>query len=102
MSGLGGAADLATIVLGVAAAGGIVGWTGRRFFGFMRRWNRFLDDFEGTDERPGVTARPGVMARLQSIEETVVAELPKNGVPLGVKIDKLWQKYLTEAEREHS
>jgi len=41
------------------------------------KWGRkimqMVDDFNGTNQRPGVPERPGVMARLQTLDEKVAA-----------------------------
>jgi tetrahydromethanopterin S-methyltransferase subunit G len=50
---------------------GAAGFVGRKAWRGMRRWTRFLDDYEGIPDRDGVAGRPGVMKRLQTIESTV-------------------------------
>jgi hypothetical protein len=54
----------------VAVAGGLAALArftrgARRF---IRRSEQFWEDWQGTEERPGVPARPGVMERLDRIE----------------------------------
>jgi hypothetical protein len=44
-------------------------WIGRRIWRFQMRMIRFLDDFLGIPERPGVPGSQGVMSRLRSVEE---------------------------------
>ncbi|CAM5609277.1 hypothetical protein GCM10010329_17460 [Streptomyces spiroverticillatus] len=36
-----------------------------------RRVDEFVDDWQGTEARPGVPGRPGVMARLVDIEQQI-------------------------------
>lgn len=110
-------AQLADWAIVGSFAGAAIGWLGRKAWLGVRRWTRFLDDYEGTSARPGVEERPGVMARLQTIEasnteqtallaemQPTVADMKQilgqpNGVDLGTKIDRLWAKYLTDEER---
>lgn len=50
-------------------------------WGVFQRTEQFLEDFNGTPERPGVPARPGVLERLQTMDgdlATVRAELSYN------------------------
>jgi hypothetical protein len=46
---------------------GIVAWMSRQ----MHRVSQMLDDWRGTEARPGVPRRPGVMERLEKIENDV-------------------------------
>lgn len=104
------AAEGATTLVGVGVIATLGGKALRGAAHLVGRVRRFLDDFEGTPARDGVAERPGVMRRLQTLEDTtadtrqqmqaVVAELPKNGVPLAHKIDALWAKYVADGGRE--
>lgn len=112
------AASLADWSIFGSFVGGILVWFGRKAWKGVRRWTRFLDNYEGTPEAPGIPARPGVMQRLQTIEaanehqtsllaemQPTVVEVKQilgqpNGMDLGTKIDRLWAKYLTDEERE--
>ncbi|MFC3996431.1 hypothetical protein ACFOVU_10920 [Nocardiopsis sediminis] len=65
-------------LIGAAAVVTAVGVLARpvwRTAGFLvsllRKAGRFLDDWAGEPERPGVEARPGVMERLRTLEQSV-------------------------------
>jgi hypothetical protein len=83
---------------------------GRRVWRFFKRAGHFLDDYFGTPAREGVPERPGVRRRLASQDNALAAlnndvaairhELPKNGVPLAVKVDALWSQHMLEMTRE--
>ena len=45
----------------------------------MRRLDNLLEDWNGTDARPGVPRRPGVMERLERIEGDVAVILRSRG-----------------------
>lgn len=78
-------------------------WFVVRGWKLLKRFTRFLDDYEGTPERPGVPARPGVMERLLLIEMLVGDvhyELPRNGKPLAVKVDELYAAHQRQEEME--
>lgn len=76
MSGVGDSIIVisAVVTIGLAALS-VIGWLGRKAWKVIRRFTLFLDDYEGTEARPGVDARPGVMQRLQGqgrvLNETV-------------------------------
>lgn len=46
---------------------GTIAWMSRQ----MHRVSQMLDDWRGTEARPGVPRRPGVMERLEKIENDV-------------------------------
>lgn len=46
---------------------GMIAWMSRQ----MHRVSQMLDDWRGTEARPGVPRRPGVMERLEKIEHDV-------------------------------
>ena len=46
---------------------GMIAWMTRQ----MHRVSQMLDDWRGTEARPGVPRRPGVMERLEKIENDV-------------------------------
>lgn len=50
---------------------GVILWMSRQ----MHRVGQMLDDWRGTEARPGVPRRPGVMERLEKIEADVSAVL---------------------------
>ena len=77
--------NAASLGIAIPAGGAILGLGIRTLWRFVSRVRRFLDDFEGTPERPGVPAVPGLMERVRRIEY----ELPKNGKPTSVKIDEI-------------
>lgn len=68
---------LGTIVIAgsTLCTGGV--WFGRKVVKVVGRLARFLDDWDGTEARPGVTAVLGVMTRLKNLDETA-AELIKD------------------------
>lgn len=43
----------------------------KRIWPIMRKLEHMLDDFNGTEARPGVPARPGIMKRVESIEQRI-------------------------------
>lgn len=54
----------------IAVAGG-ASWAVTRFRRFTRRFDDFLEDWNGTAARPGVPAKPGVMERLSQQDEAL-------------------------------
>ena len=64
---------VAAITAVTVAAAALAGWVLRWAWLIATRTTRFLDDYFGEAERPGMPARPGVMARLSRIEEQVHA-----------------------------
>lgn len=46
---------------------GMIAWMSRQ----MHRVSQMIDDWRGTEARPGVPRRPGVMERLEKIEHDV-------------------------------
>lgn len=53
-----------------------------RFRPRLKRLSQLLEDWHGTDARPGVPARPGVMVRLEALEQRTAVlekELRPNG-----------------------
>lgn len=44
----------------------------KRVWPLMRKLEHMLDDFNGTEARPGVPARPGIMQRVESIEQRIM------------------------------
>ena len=70
-----GALDAAAVWAGGVVA--VLGFLGglwrflRRGRAVVRRLDQFIDDWQGTESRPGVEGRPGVMERLSRIERTV-------------------------------
>jgi hypothetical protein len=61
----------AALALTVAVVG-VAGWGLRMAWKMISRTTRFLDDFFGEPERPGVKGRPGVMARLDAMEGSLL------------------------------
>ncbi|MFD7550686.1 hypothetical protein [Streptomyces sp. NPDC059816] len=66
-----------TVRLWAGAAGAFAGLSGlatllwrpvQRIARMGRRFNQFMDDWYGEEERPGVPARPGMMERVSRIE----------------------------------
>ena len=44
---------------------------GSKIFKVLRKFVRFLDDFNGTDERPGQDRRPGFSERIKDVENSI-------------------------------
>lgn len=49
---------------GAIALGAGVSWIARKLHRFNNRFDNFMEDWNGTDGRPGVPRKPGVMERL--------------------------------------
>lgn len=73
---------LSVTLVAVAGAGALLWrWT-RGLRRVAQRAEDFIDDWQGTPQRPGVPARPGVMERLDVMERdlaAVRAEVRPNG-----------------------
>jgi hypothetical protein len=83
----------------VAIAGGAsLIW---KFLGGLRRIikrvDQFIDDWNGTEERPGHPPKPGVMARLEWIEHELK---PNSGGSLRDAVDRVEQE-LFNRDRSH-
>lgn len=65
------AAVWAAAVVAVTAVLGGAWRVLRRGRRVARRLDQFIDDWQGTPDRPGVEGRPGVMERLSMIEQRV-------------------------------
>lgn len=87
-------------IVSMAAAGGVVWGVLRWVFRGMRRVGRFLDEWNGTEERPGAPAVPGVPARLDIMDsrlekiDTRVAAVeaqmsPNSGSTLRDAVDRI-------------
>ena len=64
---------------------------GKRIWPIMRKLEHMLDDFNGTEARPGVPARPGIMERVESIEQRIKKleeETKRRWQEIGEKNDK--------------
>jgi len=53
---------------------------GSKIFKVFRKFVRFLDDFNGTEERPGVDRHPGFPERIKNLEECISS--------MSIKMDK--------------
>ncbi|TGB03312.1 hypothetical protein [Streptomyces sp. MZ04] len=92
--------DTAVIWIGalVAVAGALaLAWRASRSLRRLtRRVGDLVDDWQGTESRPGVPARPGVMTRLGAIEDRigrVEHELhPNSGASLRDAVDRVDQR----------
>jgi hypothetical protein len=51
---------------------GIVVWIGRRFWRAFKRYDQFMEDWNGVDGDPGHPGRPGVMQRLVQLEHSMM------------------------------
>lgn len=71
-----GIATTIAVVLGAwFAITKFVGPFFKRFNGWIHTWEQFMEDWAGTEARPGRSATPGVMERLNRID----GELTRNG-----------------------
>jgi hypothetical protein len=101
----------------VAAGIGVVALLALVRFSWRQGRNtaRMVEDWRGNEGRPGVARRPGVMerlasgddhfqlldlrmdevtSRLDSVQQTLDREIPKNGKPLADKIDALYRHFI--------
>lgn len=72
--------DIDMVVPLASTVGALVGfgvWVRK----LMRRLDNLLEDWNGTEARPGVPRRPGVMERLERIEGDVAVILRGPGNP---------------------
>jgi hypothetical protein len=73
---------LQLIVLSAAAAGG-VGYFGRLFFKAVKTWYTFIEDWYGSDEKPGIVERLNDgqehFNKIDTELATIKAELFNNG-----------------------
>ncbi|WP_043471037.1 hypothetical protein [Kitasatospora sp. MBT66] len=80
-------------VVTLSAALGLLWRATRGARRLAQRVEDVVDDWTGTDDRPGVPGRPGVMARLDKIEHKLVAvehELhPNSGASLRDAVDRV-------------
>lgn len=80
-------------VVTLATALGLIWHATRGVRRLAQRVEDFVDDWTGTDERPGVPGRPGVMTRLGAIEQQLVEvqhELhPNSGGSLRDAVDRV-------------
>ncbi|MFJ5883450.1 hypothetical protein [Kitasatospora cineracea] len=80
-------------VVTVGGAAGLLWRVTRSARRLAARVEDFVDDWTGTDPRPGVPARPGVMTRLSAIEDklaTVEHEMrPNSGSSLRDAVDRV-------------
>lgn len=58
-------------ILSIAAVFGLLARIALTTWRGIRRVSRFLDDWFGSPERPGVPAQPGVMERVAATEDGV-------------------------------
>lgn len=63
----------------------------KRIWPIMRKLEHMLDDFNGTEARPGVPARPGIMERVESIEQRIKK--------LELDTERYWQKNKEKYDR---
>ncbi|PYC83465.1 hypothetical protein C7C46_09030 [Streptomyces tateyamensis] len=92
-----GSVDLLVVWAGaVVALAGVLAlvWRGTRGLRLLgRRVGEVVDDWQGTDARPGVPAHPGVMVRLGAIEDRLAAvehEMrPNSGSSLRDALDRV-------------
>lgn len=64
-----------SIMGGIAASFGIITGVARWLFRTARQIDQLLDDWNGTQARPGVQGRPGVMERLEKIEAALETKM---------------------------
>lgn len=65
------AAIIGSVVVGSSALIGGMSWAVRKFHRFNARFDEFMEDWRGTEARPGVPHRPGVMERLSQQDSTL-------------------------------
>jgi hypothetical protein len=63
----------------------------------IKRVDEFIDDWNGTEERPGHPARPGVMARLEWIEHELK---PNSGKSLRDSVDRIERELRSESNTD--
>ncbi len=69
------------MIVPLASTVGILAGFGVWVRKLMRRLDNLLEDWNGTEARPGVPRRPGVMERLERIEGDVAVILHGPGNP---------------------
>lgn len=93
----------ASIVILGSAVAALAKWVIVPAASAVRRWARFMSDWEGEEDRPGVPGRSGVMARLESIEhKTERAEFHLgngNPVPMRNLVDEHGQQLVALKEQ---
>lgn len=93
------------MIAAILAAGTTIVVTTIKLFKVAQRFIHFLDDYFGTEERPGVERKPGVAERLKNIEDnlgylcvrvdTVEKELqPNHGTSLRDSINRIEKRVL--------
>ncbi|MFE7634449.1 hypothetical protein ACFU7Z_10550 [Kitasatospora sp. NPDC057518] len=87
---------LAGAVVTLCTAAGFIWRATRSARQLAAKVEDFVDDWTGTDDRPGVPGRPGVMTRLSTIEQQLVEvqhELhPNSGSSLRDAVDRVDQR----------
>lgn len=81
------------IVLSAAAASGL-GYFGNKFFKLFKTWFQFIQDWNGTDEKPGIVERLQIgnerFNKLEDEIQVIKAELFNNhGTSLRDAIDRI-------------
>ncbi|WP_411129923.1 hypothetical protein [Streptomyces sp. x-19] len=81
------------VVVAISGALALVWRATRSFRRIGGKVEDFVDDWQGTEPRPGVPARPGVMSRLGAIEDRLARvehELhPNSGASLRDAVDRV-------------
>ena len=66
-----GAVENLIIIASIVTAITVIGVFSGKIFKTLRKFVRFLDDFNGVDERPGQDRRPGFPERIKDLEDCI-------------------------------
>jgi hypothetical protein len=64
-----GIVETLIVVASIITAGTVIAVFANKIFKVLRKFVRFLDDFNGVEERPGQDHRPGFPERIKDLEE---------------------------------
>ena len=95
-----GALAAALVVLVLAAL--LLMRLGKWLLPGLRKMGRFLDDWQGEPDRPGVPGRPGVMEQLSTLRDEQIAtreQMTVDGTPLKEYVVKIATKQAEDSAR---